>query len=212
MQYTDIEDYMNDILVLVDGCPHSVVLTAIISVLRSFCRDTKVLMSREDIFTLSNNPKYEVPSDSYTTVVRVERVSYNGAELSTITESEAERISSDWENDTGEPQYYIMLDLSTMRLYPKPDSSSIDSLTVSASLMPKATATKIDTEFFDLYYDAIVSGAAAKLMAMPNKPWSDPKIAAYHSVIFDRGKSAATARKTKGFGRKPLRTITYCNI
>jgi hypothetical protein len=84
------------------------------------------------------------------------------------------------------------------------------SLTILASLVPLMTSTGIDSWVAEQHYEAIVHGAKARLMAIPQKPWTDFNLAAWHSGEFDKAIGSANAEAAQAFqSDAPIRTTGY---
>lgn len=84
------------------------------------------------------------------------------------------------------------------------------SLAILASLVPTMTATRMDAWVAEQYYEAICHGAKARLMAVPQKPWSNPPLAGYHAGEFDKAISGANVEAATSFqSDAPIRTTSY---
>jgi hypothetical protein len=84
------------------------------------------------------------------------------------------------------------------------------SMTILASLVPLMTATGIDSWVAEQHYEAILHGAKARLMAIPNKPWTDFNAVAWHSAEFDKAISSANVEAAQAFqSDAPIRTTGY---
>jgi hypothetical protein len=70
--------------------------------------------------------------------------------------------------DTGAP--------GTIDLWPTPDASEADVLWANVALMPTAAATNLPDLAGSHHFDAILDGAMARFLMMPNRPWSDPQM------------------------------------
>lgn len=84
------------------------------------------------------------------------------------------------------------------------------SMDVLGSLAPTLASTGIDSVMAEDHYEALIHGAKARLMAIPQKPWSDPPLAAYHANAFESAISTANVGSAKGFqSHVPLHTKMY---
>lgn len=83
-------------------------------------------------------------------------------------------------------------------------------LDVLASVAPTITATGMDAWVAEQHYEAIIHGAKARLMAIPQKPWTDFNAAAWHTTEFDTAISGANVEAAQGFqSDAPIRTTGY---
>lgn len=106
------------------------------------------------------------------------------------------------------PQYYTQDDPSQILLAGVPAMDG--TLTILASLVPLMTSTGIDSWVAEQHYEAIVHGAKARLMAIPQKPWTDFNLAAWHSSEFDKAIGSANAEAAQAFqSDAPIRTTGY---
>ena len=62
---------------------------------------------------------------------------------------------------------------------------------VYVSLKPLRSATDLPDILYNDCYQTIAAGAKAKLMVMPEKPWTNPQLASVHAGIFDTGAKSA---------------------
>jgi hypothetical protein len=98
--------------------------------------------------------------------------------------------------ETGTPTHYWLVDDTTVRLYPIPDA--VQTLSASLVLKPALNATGVETFLYNAYFDSLVSGALARLMRIPNKDWTNPKLSQMHQQIFYTGISEARTRAHRG--------------
>lgn len=106
------------------------------------------------------------------------------------------------------PQYYTQDDPSQILLAGVPAMDG--TLTILASLVPLMTSTGIDSWVAEQHYEAIVHGTKARLMAIPQKPWTDFNLAAWHSGEFDKAIGNANADAAQAFqSDAPIRTTGY---
>lgn len=106
------------------------------------------------------NAYYLLPTD----LIDLERLETANGPLETINMS---YLPWDWTNETGEPCHYIIRRPLSVRVYPAPTSA----ITVTAyfTRQPSDLADN-DPEIPSIYHDALVYGAAARLLAMSGEP------------------------------------------
>lgn len=84
------------------------------------------------------------------------------------------------------------------------------SMDVLGSLAPTLLSTGIDADMAEEHYAALVHGALARLMAMPDKTWSNPALVSYHAGEFEIAIDRAKESSAKGFqSAVPLHTKKY---
>lgn len=90
---------------------------------------------------------------------------------------------------TEPPLEYWVGGAKTLRFECVPSAN--ETLTGLATLKPAATATAVPDVLLDDWADAIASGAKARLMQTPGKPWSSPELAAFHIGLYEKAISDA---------------------
>lgn len=84
------------------------------------------------------------------------------------------------------PRYYSTPDPYVLRLYPKPSEGLGAVLWVDATLVPLPDATRLPNIAASHHFEPIFEGALARLLAMPNKPWTDPVMSMAYRAQFRR--------------------------
>jgi hypothetical protein len=75
------------------------------------------------------------------------------------------------------PTHFHCTDPYVIRLWPKPDQDYGAILWVDATLVPLPDATRLPNVAVSHHFEAILEMALARILAIPNKPWSDPLMA-----------------------------------
>lgn len=107
----------------------------------------------------------------------------------------------------GAPRFITQIDERNVILAPQ----AAGRLRTSVFLRPSTTNPLVSPDFVperiaDRYGDALVSGAAARLLMIPNEAWSNPQIATAAQIRFDQQCDANFAAARRGQQRAPLRT------
>ena len=89
--------------------------------------------------------------------------------------------------DKGQPSAYWLETPDIMHLYPVPNISYGQVLYVYASMKPVINTTQLPPIATEHHFDALVSGALARLYRMPDKPWTDKEAAMFYTKEFRRG-------------------------
>lgn len=78
---------------------------------------------------------------------------------------------------SGTPQaaYFVGPDATSVRLYPTPDVDVVAGATFRLSYAPTLGATAFDDALASRWFDAIVCGAAYRLMRTPDKPFTSTR-------------------------------------
>lgn len=106
--------------------------------------------------------------------------------------------SGSWESRTGVVSSFAQTTPTLVTLYPKPDTASVGGLTGRIAIRPTFTSTGVTDWVGQLYIDALALGTKARLMAMANKPWTNPTMAAANTTLYiaERSKAIIDARRT----------------
>ncbi len=151
-----------------------------------FCTMSQVY--REDLDpmnTLAGVAEYDLSPPLETRVVVPVYVSLNGVGIAPTNE---DALPTNWRSTPpAPPQNYLVMNSQSIYIYPTPLVAA-GVLFVRAALKPDlATATGIEERIFVDWGEVIAHGAAARLLAIPGKPWSNPEANAYHQGRFIEG-------------------------
>lgn len=114
-----------------------------------------------------------------------------------------------WRTTTGTPQYYTQIDTEQLILACVPDTNGTGALSLTLSLQPSQSATSFPKWIFNQFLYTLVDGAMAKLLLMPNKPWTDLGNGQMRLESYDRGIANARASASIGLARAPLRAKSH---
>lgn len=106
-----------------------------------------------------------------------------------------------WRTTQVTPKYFTQVDTEQIILAAVPPTSITDGLTMTLALQPNQSATGFPKWIFNQYIYALADGALAKLMLMPNKPWTDAKTGADRRNRFEAAIANARNSVTSGLGR-----------
>ena len=206
---TSIDLFLPYILYAVHACPQITAEQAIVRACNDFCRRTDVVQKIQaptDIIAGTSDYAVIAPTDM--TLVRVTGASWQGHWLVPVPPDD---VQSDVALRSaavgiavpvvGSPRFFFQktTDLSTISLYPIPDTSLAGALLIKASFAPTPTALTVDDALFTDWYEDIAAGALARLKAIPGTPWSaDPS---RDAARFEHGVS--NAKRQKLFGKQP---------
>lgn len=115
----------------------------------------------------------------------------------------------DWATRTGTPSAYTQPAIDRVTLAYTPDATYTGGLIVTIAKLPLYAGAGVDDAVFEKFNEVLAYGAKARMMRMPKKPWSNPKLAAEYRTMFDQEVGKAAAIAAKGYGRAPLRTRAY---
>lgn len=181
-----IDDALTFILVDMPSCPAPLASQNLLLAAREFCRESRCWKQELDPIPLvSGTRDYDLmPDNNQAQVFLVERVECPGMPPLVVLDSTQNR-SVDWLTATGQPQRVrVSEDMQTLQLYPLPSGEALAALHVTVRLIPKLTATLLPDSILERHIEALAQGAKARLMAMSNRPWSDPAGSSMNRALF----------------------------
>lgn len=186
----------------VPGCPRALMLDAIRQAVIEFCQDSMFWRLRMDpMTTQANVNQYELDTPSYTTIVSVRSLVYDGRALEERNVDDMDNHDPSWRTKQGTPYAYAFLDPNTVILSTTPTDTGIE-FNATIALKPTQDSVWCDDSIFEEYRDAITAGACARLMLSANKAWSNPQLAAVKQGIFTEYTVKAKDRALRGLGRR----------
>jgi len=110
-----------------------------------------------------------------------------------------------WRTVAARPKYFTQVDTEQVILAALPDANITAGLTLTLALQPSQAATSFPKWIFNQYLYVLAEGALAKLMMMPNKPWTDIQNGADRRTKFEAGIANARASAVSALGSAPQR-------
>lgn len=208
-KYTDL---FNDVLPDVPGVGLDLAQNAIMNVVIDFCNASnvwRVFADPQDVIAGQSTYDLEPPSGADVAQLMALSIAGHRTPITAISEDMLLTLDPDWQSQTGRPRNYLAQDTETVILYPVPDCTETAALRMTLSLQPRRTSQFFPSWIWTQYYAPLIAGAKANLLAMPKKPWSDPKLAMYHQSIYDAGVAQALADSTRSIVRTTLRTTSF---
>lgn len=209
---TKFTDLFNDVLPDVPGIGLDLAENAIMNVVIDFCNSSniwRVFADPQDITVGENTYDFEPPGGA--DVAQLMALSVVGCRtpITPVTEDLLMQIDPDWQSRIGdEVKHYLAQDTDSVILYPIPACTRTAALRMTLSLQPSRRSTSFPSWIWSQYYATLIAGAKANMFAMAKKPWSDPKLAAYHQSIYEAGVAQASADSSRSVVRSQLRTTS----
>jgi hypothetical protein len=190
------DQFFPDILVDVLECPYPVVTHALKRSAQDFFRRTLVWRVWLDpMQTAANINEYELDLGSNAELVRIERATLDGRP---IVISTAASMPTDWKtNPLGIEDCIFLVDGKNVTLIPYKAAGLV--LLIEAALRPADAATGIEDYLFDLYGETIATGAKARLLRQPLKPYTDMGASADAQILFECAIGQIGIQQFRGF-------------
>jgi hypothetical protein len=181
------------------GCPEPLAQQALLDSAIEFCERSLAVTTTLDAVTLAaGEASFEVETQRNTTIAQVLNLWFDGRQIDPSPYSEATEIAS----TNGEPRYFYGQDIDeifNITLMPAPDRTVQGGVIVRAALKPTRTATTVHNILFERHAQAIVDGALAILMAIPDQSFSNDQKA---MVMGSSARAKANAARTDAlYGR-----------
>ena len=203
MDFVKLDDFLDDVLAEVPGCP---IYTARDHVRRAaieFCKQTGVSThTTVDIDIDADEAVMTLPCPSVSVQswqVLWLRVPEQGIVGPLARRSMVEH-GLEWEGQTGNPpRGYVRLNRNEIQLVPTPDADESNAMSIHCSYIPQKDATYLDAILMDEYREAITSGALSRLLRMSKEDWYDRMEAQERKEWFAIAMSEARALADKDF-------------
>jgi len=194
---TPLSSFYSRLIPRVPGCPEPTANQALVDAAIAFADDTLVLREQLDTFsTVAGVQKYELDPPSQQFVSRVLSVVADGRVLTVASIHDVAPLDS----PSGAPMTAFMTrngSVYELNLHPTPDK--VYPVNVVVATRPARGATSLEDDLYDRWCETVISGALARIHAIPNQPFSDPAIAQQQQALFMFG--ANKARMEGSFNR-----------
>lgn len=200
--YISFREFVPYIQLAVQSCPVTSIINAVRDGAIAYCRASHVW--KQDGFqvhVVAGTSQYEITAPDNTDVSEITLAKYDGDELDPLTE---QQMKSKDDSD-GSPYHYTFTEPLTLNVWPTPEVDLANGLVLELVLQPKYNTTQCPEFLLARHREAIVAKAKALLMMIPNKPWTDPGLAAINEAEFRRKSSGARVSVAKGGTRKGIR-------
>lgn len=201
------ENFYEYVMPSVQGCPVSMVQSAIRSACIEFCEKTLIwkqdsikndILEGLDLYTFAPplSAKVVMP---YRITIKDEDTN-NEKEIEQIALNTLESFDPHWRERTSRiPDYYVLVTDDTVRFIGTPTEDLLESLTACVALKPSRSAKQCPTFIYNDWAETIAAGALAKLHAMKQKDWAIPDLVSYYDRVFKAGISRARSKSEKSW-------------
>lgn len=148
---------------------------------------------------------YDLEPETGTDVSAVIAVELDGLPLKPQNVSWLNGEIPRWKSVSGAVKYYTQIDTETLILAPLPDTSLSNALTITLAVQPSQKSTGFPAWIHNQFIYALVDGAVARLMLMPNKSWTDTAAGFDRRTKFEAAIADANNTAVSALGRAPVR-------
>lgn len=169
-----------------------------------FCQRTKT-WRYEDDFDVSADDSEQITTPSNSVLVDLEKVLFEGNDLLPKTTAWLDDNVRGWRlnaDDGSLAQYVTQTEQNTIRLVP----AAAGHVNIYAWLKPSQDADQVPDYLGDQYRETIAHGALARILMMPNMPFSNPQLGAMFLGLFNEALDKFQNKGSMGQQRARTRT------
>lgn len=147
----------------------------------TFCERTRSWRTYDEYNVTGVYPG-DVRTPAGSVIHEIELVMYNGQELTAKTPDELDRLTPGWRSGAarGNPVYFTQLDPNTIAIAPL----AAGRVTAWLVLKPSADTKELPDFLADQHRQTIADGALMRVLALPEKDWANPQMAAVCAAAF----------------------------
>jgi hypothetical protein len=201
--------YVPDVLIYAPGAPQLTIVDALRKSARQFFYESLAFRAWLDPFDLTINVStYDLDADLpvETDLAQIMLVNCDNLTIDEATHDEFLRLDPKWPTLTGtNPSYYTALNhKGHFSITPVPTATITNAFNVQVAVYPSLASTGIEQGYFEEFKDGIIDGALSRLLAMPDRPWTDVKMAVVRLTDFQRQVLFAKIQASKGNVRRDV--------
>lgn len=199
------ESFLSRFNVYVPACPQPLAEQALLDSAIEFCEETNVVQSvSTPVDVVAGTATYTVPLGTDLDVCRILFVWFDDKQLtlsprqSVNTPLAFNSVAGDKTTPQGTPTVAFVNASNTVTIYPTPDKSLTNGLTISAATRPTRSATQLSDQLYIEWPEAIVAGAVKRVAAIPDQPFTSLTVAAQAQAVFNYYISRARVENSRG--------------
>ena len=214
MALANVEAQVRDIISDIPEIPAFVAARQYLRACRELCEKARV-WRLDGTMTVGAGSELEDLSDSFpdnTELVDVISIKPVDGSSPVLPKTQAwlDTNWSDWRaQEALVARYYVLKENNTIQLVPTPAEAVVDAYYFRAAIKPTLSAIEIDDLLVNKYSEVLIHGAKGYLFATPRKPWTDMKLAQYHTAMFIAAIPDARAEATDEFQTGVARKVKY---
>lgn len=207
------DDFLSRVLPEVTGCSELLATQAIKDTVIEFAERTLIhQVDHDPVSAVAKVPDYDLETPvTGTRIIKIMKLWYSGAELDPSAPDEIrdptvynQRVGN-YQTQYATPRTYLQKDTNTFSLFPIPEKSLVNAVTLRIALAPLRSSTTCDDLFYEQWVEPIAAGAVARLQMTPGKAYSNPKFAPINTSKYMVGVNEARQKASRGYTRANLR-------
>jgi hypothetical protein len=204
-----LTEIYNHVKAIAEACPEIIITQQAQHTIVDFCERSLCLKKEEVVNLYSGVSEYTVDAGVGFQVVKVVDLYVNEKKIDPTSVEDLDQNITDWRTKTGTAIGYIHNSHEDIRIIYIPDQTIVDGLRFRFAYRPDYSATEFPDMIFERWFEGILAGVKSRILAITNKPWSDPAGADFYRGVFENAIGAASAMGAKQFGVAKLR-VTPC--
>ena len=209
---TKYGDLLSEVIPELEGAPEPTVLLDIRNTVIDFCNGSRVWRVWLDpIDLVAGENTYDIQTTAGTDIVELMSVKLRrlDRDLVPASEDQLDRWESKWRERRRHPEFYTQRTPDTVTLACVPPDNHPGDMLLSVALQPDRTSKAFPGWIYTKYWDGILSGVKARMMAKSGMPWSNPKLAMYYKARYDAELAKARTDGARSLVRS--RTVSRSN-
>lgn len=199
----DAEDFLIHLMPLVPTCPIPLACDAVRDALTRLCERAHIWRHRLTHEVLATDDDVALTLPAGAVVADIERAWFNGCELTSL--GWASMSPLDLAREDAVPRFITQATPDRVVLQPRFDGT----LEISVWLKPDESLPgygRVWPDFILQHHGRTLAyGAAARLMTLPDKSWTEPATAGVYSAVFEADLDRLIHKTAMGQQRAPLR-------
>ncbi len=188
--FIDIADMLAQIMEVAPACPEPTAVSHLRNAAIRFCRVARIWRSSDSFTAKPTNSGAEfsvAPDDAAIAEFTLALFEDEPLNPRTIRDLDVERPL--WRTETGTPYEITEVDWGTVRIVPIPEDEG--TLSLQLVLEPASEAVTLPDFLNAQWLPALSSGALSTLLLIPDKPFTNPNLAAIHAGTFNEALATA---------------------
>lgn len=201
MSARNLSDMLSRVTPECPQCPYPQQEQALLDTIRDFCQATRLHTyeaENETVMALVSDYDIELP-DTTVEAIAIEYMSLDGTEVKARDTAWLDKMIPDWRKRSADDfRYFTQLTKYSFTFPCVPiTNQTVGGLYYRVQIKPKQDATSVDGDLADEWIEAFSDGAKAKLLAVPDKPWTQLKRAEHLDHLYRSARGRAKIRASK---------------
>lgn len=191
----ELRHFLRFVLPYAPACPDPMAEQHILSAAREFCEATRC-WRETDTIPIHGHAIEVVCVPPYAALHEIEDAKFDGRPLERVA------FKDSLHGAEGLPEQIMQTSMNTISIAP----AACGQLTISLFLKPALDTDILPDFLYEQWAEQIGYGAVARILDLPDMPFSNPSAALTYRVLFERAKDSNFNASRRGQQRAPVRT------